>query len=56
MTTTSLPHKMNKNTVKAIQKRIDIYNQNPLFKEFAIGKVKYEVSDTNPDVFPFDNF
>lgn len=53
MTTTSLPHKINKNTVKTIQKRIDIYNQNPLFKEFAIGKVKYEISDTNPDVFPY---
>ena len=53
MTTIALPYKMNKNTVKAIQKRIDVYNQNHSFKEFVIGKVKYEISDTNPEVFPY---
>jgi len=50
---TALKPRMNKNTVKAIQKRIDIYNQNPAFKEFTIGKSLYVISDSNPEVMPY---
>ena len=50
---TALKPRINKNTVKAIQKRIDIYNQDPSFKEFSIGKSLYVISDTNPEVMPY---
>ena len=45
---TALEPKMNKNTVKAIQKRID-----KGLKEFTIGKSLYVISDSNPEVFPY---
>lgn len=50
---TALKVKINKNTVKAIQKRIDIYNSDNTFKEFSIGKWFYVISDINPEVLPY---
>ena len=50
---TALEPKMNKNTVKAIQKRVSIYNQDNSYKEFTIGKSLYVISDSNPEVFPY---